>query len=56
MKQYSFDMVFKMYKEENDELVCESWQKLAFDDFKGNFSGIQESMLMSVLAHYIPEK
>ncbi len=56
IKTYSFTMVFKMYKDETDELICESWQKLAFDDFKGNFIPIPEPMLKSILEYAIPSE
>lgn len=46
-KKFSFDMLFLM-KNGRNETVYEGMQKLAFDDFKGKYVNIPESMRRSV--------
>ncbi len=48
IKRYSFDMVFFMFNSEENKLLYEGMQRLAFDDFKGKFMEIPQSMLRSV--------
>jgi acyl-CoA thioesterase FadM len=49
IRKYSFNMTFDMLKVGDNELLYTGWQKLAFDNFKGKFIPIPESMLRSVL-------
>jgi acyl-CoA thioesterase FadM len=53
IRKCSFDMLFKFYRNSEEELIYEGWQKLAFDDYKGNFIPIPEPMLRSVLEYRI---
>ena len=48
LKKCSFDLVFKMYRNSEDELLYEGWQKLTFDDYKGNFIPIPEPFCQSI--------
>ena len=50
IKKFSFDMMFTI-KNQNDILIYEGLQRLAFDDFHGNFIEIPEEMLTSIKAH-----
>ena len=50
----SFKIIFEMTKNSSSELIYTGWQKLAFDDFKGNFIPIPEALLNAVL-DYTPE-
>ena len=56
IKKYSFNMTFSIIKADVDEPIYTGWQKLAFDDFKGNFIPIPEPMLRSVLEHSTEEE
>jgi YbgC/YbaW family acyl-CoA thioester hydrolase len=56
IRKYSFNMLFEIVRETNNELVYKGWQKLAFDDFKGKFVPIPEPMLKSVLEYATNEE
>ncbi|MBU1128373.1 MAG: acyl-CoA thioesterase [Candidatus Omnitrophica bacterium] len=56
IKQYCFNMVFVMRNIEKDDILYKGWQKLTFDDFKGNFVPIPPPMLKSVLDHATKEE
>ena len=47
IKKFSFDMVYIMFNQNND-LLYEGFQRLAFDDFKGKFLPIPSDMLVSI--------
>ena len=51
IKKFSFNIVFEMTKNGSDTIIYEGWQRLAFDDFKGNFVPIPAPLLKSVLEH-----
>jgi acyl-CoA thioesterase FadM len=48
IQKCSFDMIFRMYRNNVDEIIYEGWQKLTFDDCKGNFIAIPDSMLEAI--------
>lgn len=56
LKKFSFDMVFKMYRNSMDNLIYDGWQRLAFDDFKGHFIPIPEPMRQSVVEHLMTDE
>lgn len=45
LKKCSFDIIFKMYRNSEDELIYEGWQRLTFDDCNGNFIPLPEPAL-----------
>ena len=49
LKKCSFDLIFKMYRE--DQIIYEGWQKLTFDDYKGNFIPIPEPFRKTILEY-----
>ena len=51
LKKCSFDLIFKMYRNSEDEFIYEGWQKLTFDDYKGNFIPIPEPFCKSILEY-----
>ncbi len=51
LKKCSFDLVFKMFRNNEDELIYEGWQKLTFDDYKGNFIPIPEPFRISIMEY-----
>ncbi len=51
IKRYSFDMIFIMINANNEQVLYEGFQRLAFDDFKGKFIEIPKPMLDSVKEH-----
>ena len=56
LKKCSFDMVFRMYRSNTgDELIYEGWQRITFDDYKGNFIPIPEPFRQSILEYQVPE-
>lgn len=55
LKKCSFDLVFKMYRIGEDGLIYEGWQRLAFDDYKGNFISIPEPFRLTILEYQVPE-
>lgn len=55
LKKCSFDLIFKMYRNSEDELIYEGWQKLTFDDYKGNFIPIPEPFCKSILEYTSPD-
>lgn len=56
LRKFSFDMIFKVYKNNLETMIYDGWQKLAFDDFKGNFIPIPEPMRRSVVEHLMTDK
>ena len=55
LKKFSFDMIFKMYRNSKDNLIYDGWQKLAFDDYKGNFIPVPDAMRKSVVEYMMPD-
>jgi len=53
-KKFSFDMFFLM-KNGRNETLYEGMQKLAFDDFKGKYVNIPESMRRSVDSYSVSD-
>jgi len=51
LKKVSFDLIFKMYRNTEDRLIYEGWQKLTFDDYKGNFIPIPEPFQKTILEY-----
>ena len=51
LKKVSFDLVFRMYRNTEDNLIYEGWQKLTFDDYKGNFIPIPEPFQKTILEY-----
>ena len=51
IKKFSFKIIFEMTKNKSNDVIYSGWQKLAFDDFKGNFVPIPRPLLKSVLEH-----
>ena len=51
IKKFSFKIIFEMTKNGSSTLIYDGWQRLAFDDFKGNFVPIPAPLLKSVLEH-----
>lgn len=56
IKRFSFKIIFKMTKNSSDTVIYEGWQRVAFDDFKGNFVPIPKPMLRSILEHTPPNE
>lgn len=55
LKKFSFDMIFKMYRNTRENLIYDGWQRLAFDDYKGNFIPTPEPMRRSVVEYLMSE-
>ena len=55
LKKCSFDLIFNMFRNNEDELIYEGWQRLTFDDYKGNFIPIPEPFRVSILEYQVPE-
>ncbi len=55
-KSYSFEMIFLIYNDTTKELLYEGMQKLAFDDFKGKFIPIPNTMKNCVLEYSVDTK
>lgn len=55
LKKCSFDLIFKMYRNNEDELIYEGWQRLTFDDYKGNFIPIPEPFRETIMEYQAPE-
>lgn len=51
IKKLSFKIMFEMTKTGHSDLIYTGWQKLAFEDCKGNFIPIPEPLLKSVLEY-----
>lgn len=49
IRKLSFKIIFEMTKNNKTDLIYTGWQKLAFDDCKGNFVPIPDYLLKSVL-------
>ncbi|OGW81404.1 MAG: hypothetical protein A3G33_00970 [Omnitrophica bacterium RIFCSPLOWO2_12_FULL_44_17] len=49
LRKCSFDLIFKVFRNTEDELIYEGWQRLTFDDCKGNFIPIPEPIRQSIL-------
>ncbi len=54
IRKFSFEMYFVVKNQETGVLMYEGMQKLAFDDFKGKYLSIPDSMRTSVLKHAAP--
>src|SRR3989338_6815700 len=55
LKKCSFDMIFRMYRNNQDELIYEGWKRVTFDDYKGNFIPIPEPFRETILEYQVPE-
>ena len=55
LRKLSFKIMFEMTKNDSAEVIYTGWQKLAFDDCKGNFIPIPEALLKSVV-RYAPSE
>lgn len=51
LRKCSFDLIFKVYRNSEEELIYEGWQRLTFDDCKGNFIPIPEPIRQSILEY-----
>ena len=51
LKKCSFDLVFKMYRNAETDLIYEGWQRITFDDYIGNFIPIREPFRESILEY-----
>ena len=51
LKKCSFDLVLKMYRNAETDLIYEGWQRITFDDYKGNFIPIPEPFRESILEY-----
>ena len=49
IKKLSFKVIFEMTKNNESDLIYSGWQKLAFEDRRGNFVPIPEPLLAAVL-------
>lgn len=54
VRKFSFDMLFLM-KNNHGVVIYEGMQRLAFDDVKGKYMNIPESMRLSVESHITPD-
>lgn len=55
LKKCSFDLIFKIYRNTENELIYEGWQRLTFDDYKGNFIPIPEPFRVTILEYQVSE-
>lgn len=51
LRKLSFKIMFEMTKSDSEDVIYNGWQKLAFDDCKGNFIPIPESLMKSVIEY-----
>ena len=51
LKKCSFELVFKMYRNNDEDLIYEGWQRLTFDDYKGYFIPITVPFRVSILEY-----
>jgi len=51
IRKLSFNIIFQMKRGASTTVIYTGWQKLAFDDFKGNFIPIPDGLLKAVLDH-----
>ncbi len=48
LRKCSFDLLFRMYRNDEQELLYEGWQRVTFDDNHGNFIPIPEPIRQSI--------
>lgn len=55
LKRFSFDMIFKVYRNSTEDPIYDGWQRLAFDDYQGHFIPIPEPMRKSIANHLMSD-